>query len=305
MATPDGEIATARGTGRSGAGYCYNWMLSSKLYTDVIEEPGCKWLHLYIFQERDLVEASLKAAEATGAFSAVILTCDHPHTRVQRRMLPYFQSLPRPNPSSDPTKPFFPNQAAVGFDDCSFEDMLQWDDTRPPPGGTNDSTLSWDDVKWIKSKTKLPVVAKGIISAEDAKCAINAGVDAIVVSNHGGRQFDLAPPAIEALPAVVAAVKGKIPVLVDSGFRTSGDIIRAICLGATGVLLGRPALWAMACDGSDGLERMLTNLRMDLECDMRSLGVSSLSQLGMTSLWPPDRERIEQITRACCGQDAS
>jgi hypothetical protein len=330
-------------------------------------QDGVKWLHLYMFQEKGLVEAAIERALNTGGFSAIILSCDHPHQRVQvrwvlgffhctnwifnivfcihytcysvadffnaidalfdllfvgpfsndllwytqNRMMPYFRSATFPY--SDLDEPFFPNQAIVGYDKVTLRqlgDPKAMAEYGGSPGGSNSFTLSWDDVKWIQSvvskhmaststTTKIPIVAKGILSADDARKAIEVGVDAIVVSNHGGRQCDIAVSAIEAVPAVVAAVQGKIPIFVDSGVRTSGDIVRAICLGATGVLLGRPPLWALACDGSDGLERMFEVLKADLKDDMRSLGVTSLSQLSMDLLWPPDRERIKNIVTVC------
>ena len=310
MATPDGEIATARGAGRAGAGYCYNWMYSNRRYDRVCDEPGVKWLQMYMFQERELVAKSIELAESTGSFSAVIVTIDHPHLRVQETLSPYFAEDRYPD-WFDLDRSHFPNQDAVTGEVVTTRKFMTMDyATTRPPGGTNDSTLSWDDLKWIKSLTKLPVVAKGILSPHDAKIAVEAGVDGIVVSNHGGRQTDIAPPAIEALPAIVAAVRsscsrrggGEIPVFVDSGVRTSGDIIRAICLGAKGVLLGRPPLWALACGGADALQEMLDALKNDLECDMRSLGLTSLDQLDLACLWPSDRERIERTVQSC-GED--
>lgn len=222
--------------------------------------------------------------------------------------MPYFRSATFPY--SDLDEPFFPNQAVVGYDNVTLRqlgDPVAMKAYGANPGGTNSFTLSWDDVRWIQSvvskhrtnKKKIPIVAKGILSAEDARKAIEVGVDAIVVSNHGGRQCDIAVSAIEALPAVVAAVQRRIPIFIDSGVRTSGDIVRAICLGATGVLLGRPPLWALACDGSAGLQRMFDILKADLKDDMRSLGVTSLSQLSMDFVWPPDRERIQNIVKLC------
>ena len=121
LACEEGEVATARGAAEAGAGYCYNWMLSSRLCSDVVEEGrtasgdgGVKWLHLYMFEEKEMVEKAIKSAEATGAFSAIILTCDHPHTRVQGRMLPYFTQEPFPEEALD--RSFFPNQDSVGGD---------------------------------------------------------------------------------------------------------------------------------------------------------------------------------------------
>jgi 4-hydroxymandelate oxidase len=317
LACPEGEVATARGAGAAGAGYCYNFMLASKPYQDVLKEDGVKWLHLYMFEERDLVEASIEAALASGDhFSAIILTCDHPHQRVQGRMIPYFMRGMFPYSSLD--EPFFPNQAAVGFDTTTLQQLLDPEymgkmiAEGKNPGGTNSFKLDWEDVRWIqevvngkeamskrKNGTKIPIVAKGILSAADARKALEVGVDAIVVSNHGGRQCDFAVPAIEALPVVTAEVRGRVPVFVDSGVRTSSDIVRALCLGATGVLLGRPALWALSCEGSDGLERMLTFLKEDLKDDLRSLGVTSISQLDKDFLWPPDRERIQHLVELC------
>lgn len=304
LACMEGEVATARGAAEAGAGYCYNWMLSSRLCSDVVEEGrtasgdgGVKWLHLYMFEEKELVEKAIKSAEATGAFSAIVLTCDHPHVRVQGRMLPYFTQLPFPKEALD--RSFFPNQDSVGGDTITLRGLLSLKgDEDNVPGGTNSSRLSWEDVKEIKRQTKLPIVAKGVLSASDARKALWNGCDAIVVSNHGGRQFDGAPPAIEALPAVVAAVGGKMPVFVDTGVRSSTDVVKAICLGANGVLLGRPPLWALACGGSDSLRLMLGQLKDDIKADMMSLGVKKISELGPGLIWPPDRDRLDIIARA-------
>ena len=109
----------------------------------------------------------------------------------------------------------------------------------------------------------------------------------------------MAPPAIEVLPSVVAAVKGKVPIFVDSGFRTSTDVVKALCLGASGVLLGRPALWALSCGGADGLFTMLDHLQKDIVSDMRSLGATSLNDLDRTFLYAPDRERMEKEVATC------
>jgi len=292
----EGEIATARGCGQAGAGYSYNWMLSSKPYTDVIKEPGVKWLQMYMFDERDMVAESIRMAERTGAFSAILLTCDHPHVRVQNRMVPSFvQHMTVPKDGAAADEYFCPNQVAAGGSPVTIKKLLSTtagDDIGST--GTNSYKLSWFDVAWIKSLTDLPVVVKGVLSPADAVAAMQAGAAAIVVSNHGGRQFDGAPPAIEVLPAIVAAVEGGIPVFVDSGIRTATDILKALCLGASGVMLGRPALWALSCGGSDALQRMLDHLRQDLTDDMRSLGVRSIKELNKTFLYAPDRERIEK-----------
>jgi isopentenyl diphosphate isomerase/L-lactate dehydrogenase-like FMN-dependent dehydrogenase len=291
----EGEVATAKACARAGAGYCYNWMYSSKLYTSVVEHNQSLWLHMYMFQERDLVEACIRHAEKTGAFSAIILTCDHPHRRVQERMVPNFVAL-RGNAKDLPASEYvFPNQVAVGGAKVTLEQVASGEPILETTG-TNSYKLSWTDVKWIMSLTLLPVIVKGVLSPSDAMQAVEAGAAAIVVSNHGGRQIDGTVSAMEVLPAVVRVVQGKVPVLVDSGIRTSNDVVKALCLGASGVLLGRPVLWALSCGGEEDLYRMLNHLRKDLENDMRSLGVRSIRNLDTTFFYPPDRKRIEQDT---------
>jgi isopentenyl diphosphate isomerase/L-lactate dehydrogenase-like FMN-dependent dehydrogenase len=305
----DGEIATARACARSGAGYSYNWMLSSKSYLDVLKasasvsDPSADshgngmWLHLYMYEERDMVKESIRLAEATGAFSAIVLTCDHPHLRVQNRMLPSIADmLPKETADSDNNSMhdyFFPNQAAAGGSKATVRQVTAGEGNISS-AGSNNPRLSWQSVKWIVSLTKLPVVVKGVLSPEDAVEAMRAGAAAIVVSNHGGRQFDGAPPAMEVLPAIVAKIKSRIPILVDSGIRSSTDIVKALCLGAAGVMLGRPALWALSCGGEDSLCRMLDHLRDDIADDMRSLGAGSIEDLDMSFLYAPDRARIER-----------
>ena len=142
-ATPEGEVATARGAGAAGAGYCYNWMLSSKLYCEVVAEPGVKWLHLYIFEEREIVARSIELAAATGSFSAIVLTCDHPHTRVQEQMVPYFQQRWMDLDLSEQAMGalMLPNQAAAGEAPLTLGDALSQPGAKV--GGTNDAALGW------------------------------------------------------------------------------------------------------------------------------------------------------------------
>jgi 4-hydroxymandelate oxidase len=288
-------------------------MMSSKSYLDVLqaaasvsesdtsaESPGTgggMWLHLYMFEERDMVQESIRLAEATGAFSAIVLTCDHPHLRVQKRMVPNFaEKLPKETTDMDNNDMgdyFLPNQAAAGGTKATVRQVTAGEGDVSSTG-TNNPRLSWKSVKWIVSLTKLPVVVKGVLSPEDAVEAMRAGAAAIVVSNHGGRQFDGAPPAMEVLPAIAAKINSRIPILVDSGIRTSTDVVKALCLGASGVMLGRPALWALSCGGEDSLVRMLDHLQGDIADDMRSLGAGSIEDLDMSFLYAPDRVRIEK-----------
>jgi len=353
--TPDdsGEAATARGTGLAGAGYCYNWLLADRHYSSVLAEPPHlpavvaakqapapppkKWLHLYLNRDKEMISKILELAgtEAGGKndYSAIVLTCDHPHDRVQMQMGRIFRPLMKSFGFWLETwrkldVPLYGNQGEVGGDASTMRDIIRYmmftkskkssssenvgeeeevrNSSSPVPGAGGPSSswlsLDWASIRWIKERTVLPVVVKGVLSPRDALLALEAGADGIVVSNHGGRQVDGAVPAIDALPSIVKVVNGRVPVFVDSGFRSSTDVIRAMCLGATAVLLGRPPLWALACGGADGLKTMLDALREDIEADMMSLGVSSLDQLGSDLIWPPDRERIESVVRSCCGK---
>ena len=154
---------------------------------------------------------------------------------------------------------------------------------------TNDTTLAWADLRWLADNTALPVVAKGILHPDDARSAVAHGAAAVVVSNHGGRQVDGGVPAIETLPSVVAAVGGRVPVLVDSGIRTGSDVVKALALGAAAVMIGRPVLWGLAMGGARGVEEVFGVLRDEMECDMRSLGCAALVDVGrgVVDVLPP------------------
>lgn len=151
-----------------------------------------------------------------------------------------------------------------------------------------DPSLTWSDLAWLRARTRLPLVLKGILTAEDARLAAEHGVDAVVVSNHGGRQLDGALPALAALPEVVAALPPEVPVLLDGGVRTGTDIAVALALGARAVLVGRPVLWGLAVDGEAGVVRVLDLLRDELEHTLALLGRPTLADLDRSALapWP-------------------
>jgi isopentenyl diphosphate isomerase/L-lactate dehydrogenase-like FMN-dependent dehydrogenase len=139
--------------------------------------------------------------------------------------------------------------------------------------------MTWDYVAWLKSACSLPVILKGILTAEDARLAAERGVDAVIVSNHGGRQLDSVLPTIEALPAVVEAVQGKIPVLMDGGIRRGTDILKALALGAQAILIGRPYVWGLAAFGQVGVQRVIELLRAELVLSMGLAGKPNLAAI--------------------------
>jgi len=140
-------------------------------------------------------------------------------------------------------------------------------------------TLTWDFLKRLRGITKMKILVKGVLASEDAKLAVDNGIDAIIVSNHGGRSEDSGRSTIDALPEIVQAVEARIPILIDSGFRRGTDIAKALCMGATGVCIGRPHVWGLGAFGQPGVERVLELLRIELIAIMQQLGAPSIKQL--------------------------
>jgi isopentenyl diphosphate isomerase/L-lactate dehydrogenase-like FMN-dependent dehydrogenase len=154
--------------------------------------------------------------------------------------------------------------------------------------------LTWDAVEWLRSITSLPVLLKGVLAPEDAQLAVEHGVDGLIVSNHGGRQLDACIPTLLALPDVVDAVAGRIPVLVDGGIRRGTDVVKALALGARAVLIGRPYLWGLAVGGQQGVETVLGQLRTEL--------VRAMALVGHTSVQTLDRSLLVDAARPVLGQ---
>lgn len=150
-----------------------------------------------------------------------------------------------------------------------------------------DESLTWEVVSWLRTITKLPIYVKGILAPQDAQIALDYGVDGIVVSNHGGRQLDYAPAAIDMLPAIAQIVRKRVPVLVDGGIRRGTDILKAIALGADAVLLGRPVLYGLALGGQKGVEKVVNMLKSEFELAMALSGCRSLSDVSARLVLPP------------------
>ena len=235
-----------------------------------------KFLQLYIFRDRTLTMQILRRAEKAG-FEAIMLTVDTAH--VGRRI------------SEIRNRPLMPRFLRV----ISFGAQLGGSDDNPPtttnaptPSKENltiDSSLQWDEIiPWLRRSTTMQIWLKGIVTAEDARLAVKHQVDGIIVSNHGGRQLDGCVATLDALPEVVQAVQGVIPVHMDGGVRRGGDVFRALALGAEFVWIGRPVLWGLAYDGHRGVELVLDILKKELQTCMELAGCSSLSQIDATLL---------------------
>jgi 4-hydroxymandelate oxidase len=149
--------------------------------------------------------------------------------------------------------------------------------------------VTWKDVDWLRSIARVPVLLKGILNADDAELAVQNGASGLLVSNHGARILDTAPATIDALPQVAERVAGRIPVLVDGGIRRGTDVVKAIALGATAVLIGRPYCYGLGVGGAEGVRRVVEILRLELEMALKLLGRRSLSELDRSVLWDPPR----------------
>nr|XP_054932385.1 uncharacterized protein LOC126540826 [Dermacentor andersoni] len=271
MAHPDGENGTAAASGAAGT-----VMILSTLSSTSVEEvrkaapSATLWLQLYVFKNRTVTLELLRRAQAAN-FSAVVLTVDAP-TWGQRIV--------------DVRNAFIiPEGITLGnFDDTVYANFNM---TNVTSGSgltkyTNDffdQSLTWQDVSWLKNVTTLPVVLKGIITAEDAQLAVEYNASAILVSNHGGRQLDGAPATIEALSAIVKAVGNKTEIYLDGGVRTGTDVLKALALGAKAVFVGRPALWGLAYNGTVGVKKMLDILTTELDRALALMGHSCVGAL--------------------------
>jgi 4-hydroxymandelate oxidase len=256
---PDGEPGCARAAGMAGTIYC----LSTRATTDLAEvaaaASGPLWFQLYVDRDHDRTEQVL-ARVAEHGYEAVLLTVDLPvggrREREQRHL-----DVPFPE--------------GVALVSHLGSDLGR----RHSAVGGWDAGLTWADVAWIRDASGLPVVVKGILCAEDADAALDAGVDAIVVSNHGGRQVDGCVPTAVALRAVATAVAGRVPVLVDGGIRDGGDVLRALALGADAVLVGRPYAWGLATGGSEGVRRVLDAFAEDFARALALAGCPTVSAI--------------------------
>jgi (S)-2-hydroxy-acid oxidase len=234
---------------------------------------------VYVLTRRDVTAAMIRAAEAAG-YRAIVVTVDAPRLgkreQDERNAFSLPPGLSLRNLERIPTAAV--DQGAEGGGGREFGRHF---------GSLVDASLTWDVVPWVKSITSLPVLVKGVLAPDDARRAVEAGAAGIILSNHGGRQLDFTPAALDVLPHVAAAVRRRVPVLVDGGVRRGTDVIKCLALGASAVLVGRPVLWALALGGQPGVEAALAALRGEVELGMALLGCSRVSDLSPDFVLPP------------------
>jgi 4-hydroxymandelate oxidase len=253
LAHPDGEVGMATAAHNAGIPMMCS-MLSSFPIGEITATGADVWFQLYWLREQDRLKELLDRAEQAGC-SAIAVTVDLPI--MARRLRDIRNSFALP-----------PHVIAANLASGSQSSAHQQAPGRSAVAAHTSERfgpdLSWADLEWLRARTELPLVIKGILDPRDAGRAVDVGADAVVVSNHGGRQFEAAPASITALGPVVAEVAGRCEVLLDGGIRGGTDVLRALALGASGVLVGRPLLWALAVDGAAGVEGALAMLSAEV-----------------------------------------
>jgi L-lactate dehydrogenase (cytochrome) len=287
---PRGECAAAREAGRAGTACVLSTLSGCSLEEVKAATSAPMWYQLYVIGGREVATATMERARTAG-FSALVVTIDTPVAGLRERdlyngtkeltsgnfwkMLPYLgQLFARPrwlvDFLADGGLMKFPNVVLPGRGPMPYEDVA---------GALERATVCWEDLSWIKAAWNGPLVVKGVLTAEDARRALDAGADAIVISNHGGRQLDTVSPTLRALPEVVAAAGGQTEVLLDGGIRRGSDVVKAICLGARAVLVGRAFAYGLGAAGAAGVAKAIAILREGVVRTLSLLGCHDVAEL--------------------------
>ena len=292
MLWPEGELAAARAAGEAGTLYVLSHGSTVPMEAVAAASPGPKWMQVFMYRDRGLTRLFTERAQAAGYHGLVLTTDNQVLGQRERDLRNGFTIPPRPTlangldlalrlpwlwrmrHSRDLT---FANYPGEKTDILSLgAHMAQ----------LLDASASWKDVAWLRSLWKGPLILKGVLHPEEARRAAEEGVDAVIVSNHGGRQLDGAPAAVRALPLAVEAVAGRIPVILDGGIRRGADVVKALALGAAFCLVARPHLWGLAVAGQAGVAWMLEIYRREVERVMALGGWEEVGMLGPELLAP-------------------
>jgi isopentenyl diphosphate isomerase/L-lactate dehydrogenase-like FMN-dependent dehydrogenase len=299
---PRGEEAAAGAAGAAGITYALSTLSGCRLEDVAAASKGPLWYQLYLIGGRDCALSAIERAKVAG-FSALVVTIDTPVAGMRERdlrngvkellsdnlgsKLPFVSQLlikPRwlTRFLADGGLMKFQNVVIPGKGPMLYADVA---------GALEDSVVTWEDLKWIQRAWRGPIVIKGIHTADDARRAVEVGANALVVSNHGGRQLDSVAPTLRVLPDVVSSVGDQIEVLLDGGIRRGSDIVKALCLGARAVMVGRAYAYGLGAAGGAGVARAIEILRADLIRTLKLLGCPSVSELDRSYLdvpvgWP-------------------
>lgn len=272
---PEGECATARAAAALGLPFTLSTVSGQTIERVADAAGGPLWFQLYWPSDRELAESLVARAERAG-YGAVLVTVDNfmPSWRprdLERGWLPFLHGEGIANYTSDPVfRARLPGPPEAHPGAVAREFTGQFVNPR----------LTWEDLELLRAWTSLPIALKGVLHPADARAAVDRGLDAIVVSNHGGRQIDGEIAALDALPAVVDEVGGRLQILLDSGVRSGADVLKALALGADAVLVGRPYVWGLACGGEQGVVDVLRALLAELDATLGLCGEVSVADVG-------------------------
>lgn len=301
---PGGEVAAARAAGEIGTGFILSTISGHKLEDVRAASSGPVWYQLYVLGGREAAEAAIERARVAG-FSALVITIDTPVAGMRERDLrngvkelmgdsllakiPFIpQLLAHPRWLAafvlDGGVPKLENILTPGKGAMRMTDVA---------AALASAVVTWNDLRWLRKLWPAPIVVKGVLTADDALRAIDEGASGVVVSNHGGRQLDGVAASLRALPEIVAAINGQAEVLMDGGIRRGSDIVKAICMGARSVLVGRAYAYGLGAAGHAGVGRALEILRADVERTLRLLGCASVAELNSSLVEVPEGWRAK------------
>jgi 4-hydroxymandelate oxidase len=267
LVNPEGELATARAAARAGTVMILSTMSSTRMEEVAAAAAGPKWFQLYCYSDRSVTERMVRRAAAAG-FQALVLTVDVPRLGRRERDYRHGTTFPR-----DVIPRNFVGEIDLGPDASQATALTAM------TAQLLDASLTWETVDWLRQISNLPVLVKGVLTAEDAVLAVEHGVAGIVVSNHGGRQLDGTPAPVTVLPEIAAAVGDRCELIIDGGVRRGTDVVKALALGAKAVLIGRPYIWGLTVGGEAGVGRVLEQLRVELEMAMALCGATTADQI--------------------------
>jgi len=300
IADPAGELSVARSAARAGVPYTLSMALGTRSMEEIAGvSDGPKWFQVYVWRDRGLVREMIERAAAAG-FETLVLTVDTAVFGRRERDVRRGYTLP-PKLGLETvldgirhpgwTWRFIRHEPIV-FSNIKGRDVGDGTDAVVLADYVNsqfDPSLSWRDIGWLRSVWDGPIVLKGIQTTEDAEIAVGEGIEAIALSNHGGRQLDSAPATVELLPEVAAAVGGRIEIICDGGVRRGADIVKAVALGATACMAGRPYLYGLAAGGEAGVDQALSHLAAGVSQTMALIGCREVSEIGPEMVRSADR----------------
>ncbi len=294
---PDGECAAARAAASAGTFYCASHGSACTLEDIAATGAAPRWMQIFLYRDRGFSRELAERAHA-AKYDALVLTIDNQLLGNRERDIRNSFSIPPrfgvAGTLAAATKMAWLMRMRTTLPNLTFGNYVRPGETTKIAalagrmGEILDPGLSWADVDWLRAIWSGPLILKGILHPAEAAEAIARGVDGIIVSNHGGRQLDGAAASLDALPAIVAAVDGRIPVLLDGGIRRGGDVVKALALGATCCLIARPQLWGLAAGGEAGVRHVLELFRREIDRVMGLMGASTVAALGPDCLMKPD-----------------